>query len=363
MIDPIFNMYKVKFNKLDELGIIDHSKKKIRIFISLETVLKTLINERNSNYLYAQGSPNADIIMSVVSNVVNLGQHYRLYCAKCRKDAEVYLYCNYPHDFYKNCEIVNTYRAHYVERVLKNTNAQFLSDKIASAFEFMEKFIKYINGVYLIKERSIESSLIPYIIMQNDPDESYQNIIVSNGKYDFQYVNHSCTVLVPSGENSTLITRDNAMEQLKELCEVKTPINVSTTFIPFIVSLLGDKYRSIPKIHGVGMASLLKIIESGMGKKIITSSTTNLDMLSEILDPPFRELFRNNYMVTDVVLQYLRLSDSEKFHVMNQIEDRYDENTLHYLNDRYFKSHPLMIVNTRSEQIVKEECEGKSLFS
>jgi hypothetical protein len=86
-------------------------------------------------------------------------------------------------------------------------------------------------------------------------------------------------------------------------------------------------------------------------------------MLSEILDPPFRELFKNNYLVTDIILQYLKLSDSEKFNILNQIEDRYDENSLRYLNDKYFMNHPLMIVNTRSEQIVKEEYMGKSLFS
>ena len=363
MIDPIFNMYKIKFTKLDELGAIDFTKKKIRIFISLETVLKTLITERNSNYLHAEGLTTSDINISIISNIINLGQHYRLYCVKYKKDAEVYLYCNYPHDFYKNGDIVNTYRAHYVERVLKNTNAQLLVDRVDSSFKFLEKFVKYVNGVHVIKEPNIESSVIPYIILQDKQDDSCQNIIISNSRYDYQYVNHNCTILIPNGENSQLITRDNVMTHLKESCEVKTPIKVSTSFIPFIVSLLGDRYRSIPKIHGIGLASLLKIIESGVGNKLITTSTTNLDMLSEILDPPFRDLFRNNYLVTDIVLQYLRLSDSEKFRVLNQIENRYDENTLHYMNDKYFMNHPLMIVNTRSEQIVKEEYGNKSLFS
>jgi hypothetical protein len=363
MIDPIFNMYKVKFTKLDELGLIDFTKKKLRIFISLEDVLKTLVTEKNSNYLHAAGMIGSDINISLISNIINLGQHYRLYCAKHNKDAEVYLYCNYPHDYYKNGDIVNTYRAHYVERVLKNTNAQFLLDRIRNSFDFLEKFVKYINGVYIIKERNIESSLIPYIIMQNNQDESYQNIIVSKGRYDYQYVNHGCTILVPKGPDSYVITKDNVMTKLKESCDVKTTINVPTTFIPFIVSLLGDNYRSIPKIHGIGLASLLKIIETGVGKRLITTNTTNLDMLSEILDPPFRELFKNNYLVTDIILQYLKLSDSEKFNILNQIEDRYDENSLRYLNDKYFMNHPLMIVNTRSEQIVKEEYMGKSLFS
>ena len=363
IIDPIFNMYKVRFPKMDELEVIDYSKKKIRFFITLETVLETLVNARNSNHIQAQGIGDADINTSLISNIINMGQHYRLYAAKCKKECEVYLYCNYPHDFYKNGDIVSTYRAKYVESVLKNTNAQFIADRLANAFKFLEKFIKYCNEVYLITERNIESSLIPYIIMQARPDEACQDIIVSNSKYDFQYVNYGCTVLVPRGDNSQLVMRENVMDIMKNLCGIKTEIKVTSTFVPFIASLLGDKWRSIPKIRGVGMSSILKVIERGLNKKMITNRTTNLDMLSDIVDPPFRELFRDNYMVTDITLQYLRLSDSEKFHVMNQIEDRYDENTFNMINERYFFAHPIMVVKPRSEQIVKERYEGKSLFS
>ena len=364
MIDPIFNMYKTKFTVLDQLHLLDPTKNKVRVFINLEMVLKTLLSARNNNQLYAEGDPN-DAKLSIISNIVNLGQHYRLYFAKYRKKSEIYIYCNYPHDRFKNSDFIIGYRSYYVNKVLKNDNCLYIIKALEDAFQFLKVLGKYVDGVYLITENSVESSVIPYIIKENSSDETdhVQDIIVSNTKYDLQYVNHGFSVLYPMGDDSTVINQTNVVDKLKDICRVKTDINIPPSFIPFIISMIGDRYKSIPKMAGVGLSTVLKTIDMGITKKLITTSTTNIEMLSNIIREQHREAFVNNYKCVDINLQYNRLSKSDIHRILSNIEDKFDDNALRTINERYFQMHPLMLINPRSEQILNGEYTDKSIFT
>ena len=142
MIPPIFNMYKVKFSKMDELKVRDHNKKSCRIFINLEMPLRTLFTDHNNNYLIAMGN-SVDVNLSIVSSMINLAQHYRLYFAKYGVNAKAYLYFNYPSGYYKNFDYIIEYRNHYTSKILKNLNCQYLEDHLNSSITFLNKFIKY----------------------------------------------------------------------------------------------------------------------------------------------------------------------------------------------------------------------------
>lgn len=365
MIDPVFNMYKTKFAVLDQLHLLDNTKKKIRIFINLEMVLKTLMTAKNNNQLFVQGDPN-DLKLSLISNIVNLGQHYRLYCTKYHKQSEIYLYCNYPHDRYKNSDYIVGYRSYYVNRVLKNDNCLYIINALKEAFRFLDVLGKYIDGVYIITEGSVESSVIPYIIKEDSilDNDDIQDIIVSNTKYDLQYVNHGFTLLHPFGDESSIITSDNVISKLKELCKINNDINITPSFIPFILSMIGDRYRNIPKMAGVGLSTVLKTIKSGIDQKLITTSTTNNQMLANIIKECHRDIFLSNYNCVDITLQYNRLSESDIHRILYRIEDKFDENALRLINEKYFQMHPLMIVNPRSEQILNGEyTNNKSIFA
>ena len=364
MIDPVFNMYKTKFSVLDQLPVFDRNKKKVRMFINLEMILKTLMSSRNNNQLYAAGDPN-DAKLALISNLVNIGQHYRLYCTRFRKQSEIYVYCNYPHERYKNSDYIVGYRSYYVNKILKNENCPYINGILKDAFQFLDVLGKYIDGVYIIREGSIESSVIPYIIRMNSKDnpDDVQDIIISNTKYDLQYVNHGFSVLYPSGDNSTIINQDNAMDKLKEIHKIDSPINIPSTFIPFIISMIGDRYKDIPKMSGVGLATVLKTIKIGIDKKLITTSTTNIEMLSTIIKEEHREAFMDNYMCVDIKMQYNRLSESDIHRILSHVEDKFDENALRLINEKYFQMHPLMLINPRSEQILNGEYTGKSIFA
>ena len=50
MIDPSFNRYKIKFEKLDSLKVTKPSVDRVCVYISLEMIFKTLFTPRINDY-------------------------------------------------------------------------------------------------------------------------------------------------------------------------------------------------------------------------------------------------------------------------------------------------------------------------
>ena len=74
-IEPIFNMNKIKFDRLDQLAIIPPGTTYVNIFIGLEGVFRTLINSRIENQLRASGYDKKQLKLDLISGIINLEQH------------------------------------------------------------------------------------------------------------------------------------------------------------------------------------------------------------------------------------------------------------------------------------------------
>ena len=288
----------------------------------------------------------------MLSNIINLAQHYRLYCAKQDIESEVYLYWNYPCGEFTNREYEPSYKLYYSNKIHKNLQAGYVNEILEQIYPQLSVIIKYINQVYLLTDSEVESSVFPYIITKKNPDNC-QNIIVSTDKYDFQYVLKGFDILVPSKDDSKLVTKDNVIQCLKDITNVTIEDTIPVTYIPFALSLLGDKYRNIQKIKGVGFSSIIKVINKGLSEMILTENTTGIDMLSKIIKPDSRELFMNNYRCVNIDYQYDRLTEKQLYNITSKIIDKFDDYAIAYMNDRYFKEHLIMLVETRSEQLSK----------
>ena len=355
MIDPIFNMFKIKFDMLDGWSALK-GVKKARIFINLENVLKVLFNPRLNNFLIATGN-TVDTKRCLVSNIINLAQHYRLYCAKCRVENEVFLYWNTASINYLNRTYISDYRSYYNNKIYKNESCSYISKCMDDIFDQLQVITSYVNQVYLITDDQIESGLIPYIFYRDQKDSSIKNIIVTNSKYEYQYILYDFDVWKPDRENSIRLTKDNIIDYLKEMNKIVSTDTVPVNYLPFIISLLGDKYRNIPKMNRVGLASIIKMINHGLKSFIITENTTNIDMLAGCINEKYRDMFLNNYRCTSLPHQYEAMSGSIERGIFDCVIDKYDDNALHYLNDKYFKEHLIMTIDTKREQILKQMIE------
>lgn len=359
MIDPIFHMYKIKHVTLDRLGILDPTKNRVHIYINLESVFNKLINPRVNNYLMATIKKEEDksaLKLSLISHVINLAQHYRLYCAKKGKESRVILYWNYPTSTnYLNRKYIVEYRSYYNHKMFRNEDCTFLTECIRDAFHTLEKMVNFINEVYLVSGGDVESSVIP-LIMEEQVYAEYANrtqrIIISDSKYDFQYVNHGFTVVESARDKSVVVTTGNVIELLKERMGIKSILSVPNALIPFVICLLGDRYRNIPKLAGVGLSTILKMANMAIQNHLITETTKDVDMLAEIIAESYREQFRKNYLCTNIEYQLKEVNPYIISKIKQQIVDRFDDRTLKLMNEKYFLHCPIMLVETKTNQIM-----------
>lgn len=354
-IDPIFNMLKVKFDVLDQLNVLDRTKEQVMVFINLEDPFRYLLNQRNDVQLKAAQCSIADIQLNLISNVINLGQHYRLYCKKNKKSSRVFLYWNYPKGSYNNRIYWSKYRDDFDKRFGINTNAEYVTRCIEQMVPILNSIIPFINQVYLVSGGPVESSLIPKIVMPAyDDGVPKQCIIVSRSRYDYQYLYDDFTIIEPRGANSCIVDNTNVIDHMKQKKNIKNPMTVPSSLLSFILALLGDEHRGIPKIEGFGLLSIIKAIHTALEHHFISETTQDIDLLSSILNETYRSRFERNYHMVNLELQMEDVTPVQAEMITSQLIDKYDDRTLNAMNERYFLRDPIMLVDTASEQAFRQ---------
>lgn len=356
MIEPIFNMFKVKFDIMDNLNIIRDDTDRVIFYINLENVYKVLYNTKINNYIKALNDPKYVRIL-ICSSILNLASHYKLYCTKYKKDCKVVLYMNYP-DMIKlnNREFVPLYKKYLGDKIGKSMETYTLHKIITEVYDFINIIVKYLDDIYFVDSLEIESSVIPYILKRmvfNDDTINTHHVMITKSKYEYQYCHHDFSILEPKGDKSIIVDKYNVIDIYKDKCNVKNTNTISTVFLPMIITILGDKYRNIDKIPQVGLSHIIDMITLAIQDYIITENTTNLDMLSDIISESYREDFIRKYKTVDIVTQFTNSSDSSIDKILSKIEDKFDEYTLEVINDKYFKRSPLMIIDNKRQKYME----------
>ena len=378
MIDPIFNMHKIKFEILDKWGLVDKTTKQVNVYINLDNVFKLIINPRINNFIQASSSVHGydeymnRVSKSLVSNIINLGQHYRLWLAKKSIESRIVLYWNYPMDklmIFNNAKYIPTYRATYVDKFNVNMENAHIVTALKNAVDFCKDCIHYINEVYLINGCNVESSLIPYILdkeIYSKQGNPVKNILVSNSLYDFSYVNYGYTIVAPSLRKKYpyIVNSNNVIDMIKQKYKVSSVLSVNSNFIEFIISLLGDTDRGIPSISGVGIVTILKMLNTAITNGLITETTNEMSMLSSIIKSDYRETFCRNYQCVNLEYQMKDVEPLDIHKITSQLVDNYDETTLNEMNEKYFKLCPIEIIRPKSEQVLYDyNPYGNSIFA
>ena len=348
-IDPIFNSYKVKFNIMNELfesnNIKFSTNKKVNVFINLDSLIRTLTSENILRYLVNSNNENYLFqTRNFISNIFNLAAHYRRYFSARHIYSDIYLYMTFP---FKKDEMdsdvyIPEYRKDY-SYLLNKPSASVLTQTIIDSITMAQIIDDYIEGVYLITTNKMETSLIPGIINDKLSDTESDNLLITKDKYEYQYSNMGYTILRPKlGDESYIITQDNLMETLKKEFKVKNDKNISPSSYSFILCLLGDKFRNIPKMNKCGVSTLFNIISKSIDKNIINKSNNSIQVLSRLFKGENQMRCFNNFMVTDIKMQLKLLSMIDPIRIKNQLIDKFDNNSLLRL-DVLFQDTPINI--------------------
>lgn len=347
-----FNILKMRYKDYDEslsskrfLQIND----KINVFINLETVFKhlSMINELEKKLILQR-----DFEILLTSNILNLVAHYKRFFVSNGLDTNIYIYhTDFESTTFKQCKYNEDYRTYYLVKYNDNPKFVYLTDHLKnSILPEVRTYCEFIPKVYYISSKNIEGSLVPYIISKED--EKRKNLIIGGEYFDTQYsfipnfINHY--IHKCPGYNSV---SSSLPEYLKEITkkpeeELGNMIKIYNNYGMYcsLLSVLGDRSRSIDGLAGVGPKILEKSIESGINRKEIQLSTTNPNMIGKIFhDSEVEEEFINNYYCCSIIDMYNELTDSEKLSIFNQRRDRYDMNSLIALNKTRFCNYPLIL--------------------
>jgi hypothetical protein len=344
-MEPIFNMFKVKYAKLDEIitkGCPDiQADSKINLFINLEPILRKLTASDIDKYLRVKKDEK---IYEMVSNIVNLAAHYRLFFSKNKLYSNVYIYVGYPFNaVYKNADLQPNYRKTYQHKYTKDPKSMVLGHVLNEVIPLTKTILEYVKGVYLIESNTVETSVIPQVIT-NESNDNYLNFMLTTDRYEYQYTNHNFYIIRPKQDHSYLLNKDNVIDLMKLEDKIVNDIRLPSSFVPFILSLLGDKYRNIEKIKRIGIGNILKMIRQAIDMNIISSNVTNINVLAEVLKEDIRSQVMENYYLTDIVSQYQVLNMKGRYSITSQLVDKFDNVSLKKINEEEFYLYPMYIM-------------------
>jgi hypothetical protein len=344
-----FNMMKIRYADYDRSIDEEHflvPTDKVNVFINFESVLHSIssIKDIDKKLILERNFP---IILT--AEALNLCAHYKKFFRQNNLDTKVYLYNTDLNSSSFTIEDYNEdYRSYYSTKFMNNPRYAYLGEKLVSQIiPDVITISQFIPNVYFINTNGIEGSLVPLIISNMDP--SRKNFIVTHDIFDTQYqfnknfMTHfirksplGSTLSYTIGKTLVDSFRDDINDSLINVLSKKP-------FFFLLLSVNGDKSRSIEPIKGIGIKTVVKLIQKGIDDGVITENTDSIELLIRIFPEELRDAILNNYNCFNLELQLTTLKKTHFFDIESQLIDRSDINSLVTLNHGRFYQNQLML--------------------
>ena len=352
-------MDKLFGNKLDSTVKGKRVVDTVNIFINFESLYNCVRNHNVEKHIEACTKKEMNMVYrNCISNFINVAAHYRKYFTNHKIKSNIVFYYNEIGDEYvelNNSAIVDGYRSHHFESVT-SLDRLTVNSIIQESIPFMKIITEYIEDVFMIGTERVESSLIPYILTMENQLPSNMNIVVTKDPYDYQYVNENFLVVSRYKNDAVVLTKKNIMRfmRYRNKCDITREIN--PLLLPFVLSCLGDRKRSIDGVSGFKFIrvykSIIKLYDSGyiydededtMGIGNLTH-VLNQSEFAFLKKEDLCERLMSNYRATDFEYQFNQVSDYQKQQMFDQMSNKTDPNTLMEINEKYFEDFPLMLL-------------------
>lgn len=371
-IDAIFNLRKVKFSKLDVLFSdleIKEMVQKVNIFINLESLFRKIHNKYVEEQLIAlQKKELKEFHMNLISNVLNLAAHYRLYFNKNKIGTNIVFYIQEMDKYVNlnNVQYCKNYRKSFIRKYTDHPELVTVNNVIRSTLNALDTIVTYVEDVYLVSSDRVESSVIPLALIDGKVLDGNLNLMVTTDPYDMQYVNKNFVIIYPAGEESMIVTKKNLFDvfRINEILTVEG--SLPTYLLTFILSVIGDKNRGIDKVKGTSFNKVFKTLLKVYDKLGITEDDYIgfEELVSAIKDDPNdpngnKKRVVDNYYATDLSSQVRMISKVQMNHLTDCLINTYESGALTGINDKYFSTAP---INVR-ELTQYKKSSGRKLFT
>ena len=348
-MDSHFNGYKVRYETLNKYMLpICNSQivRSINIFVNLDDLFHLMHNPLINNEFQICGK---DAPKQLISNIFNLLGHYRYWAIKNHYQCKVFgIYTSTIRSFKNNIYIPEYRNRFKLINAKENTSTYFVNVALESALPMIQIIAKYIPDVYLIDSKYLEPSMIPLYISEEVSKMDW-NILISRDTYDLQYsYRNKWNMITPKGDYSRVINQDGIWNYVnhKEKVFKEEDVDLHYPYELYILAkaVVGDKYRSIPKLRKIGWKTLFKYLDQVMEEnQNASSSILQLKLIEKVKGRSkiTNDDFNDNLNSINITLQKDAMMEIDKTLITSQIIDVPDYDNLQEMNRTSFMSYPL----------------------
>lgn len=323
--------------------------KKINIFINLDDVFHSFHNPLVNSHFQMSGR---DAGIQLISNVMNLIGHYRYWAVKHGFSVKVFaIYTTRLRSFKNNIYIPN-YRKHFKDtNAIEYTACYFVNNAIQEASPIFPVFSKYIPEIYIVDSKYLEPSMIPLYIADEVSTADW-NMLVSRDTYDLQYsYRQGWSMLSPHRDFMSIIDKEGIWNYIatRENVYKNDEVGVKKILYPFELFILakaivGDKFRSIPRLKKVGWKTLFKYLDQILEENPDASiRTLQIKLIEKIKEngKVSNDMINSNLSSINIDLQKESMLEIDKTLIYSQIIDIPDYDNLQELNRTKFMKFPI----------------------
>lgn len=360
VFDILFACMKIRYKDYDDeitmSNMIHSQSDKINLFIDLETIFRMISTVKDLERRIITVSDD-DFKELLVSEIINLAGHYKgFFKGNGINDVNVYLYnTDFDSDTFHEFKYNEDYRSYFLIKFNNNPKYALFTERFKNlVVPDLKIMIDFIPGIYYISCKNIESSLLPYIIAKNDI--SRKNLIISGEYFNSQYWNMPNFIMTYRVRMKEGFMQIDSNRKAFEIMKAKNPLITNGNIYEMIysqysmycslLSVIGDKTRSIDGILGIGPSRLENLIKAGLSNKIINDTTNSPELMSMIFEKDDqRKDFINNYYCTSIIDKYNELTSSDIDSIKIQIVDRYDKNGFSIVERSKFDKYRIQMEN------------------
>lgn len=342
-MERMFNAYKIRYEMLNEQFLPSRASNgvhNVNIFINLDDFYHRIHKPYTELEFQTTGT---GVSKQIVANLLNLIAHYKNWAAKEKMGCKIYLIYTTARVF-KNAVRISRYREYY-NLINSPTNLDFfhINQAIENGFSILQVLTKYVQNIYAIDTSYLEPSMVPYYLSLKYRADF--NLFVTRDEYDFQYVAfHNWAIIMPKGDESILVTKGNLWDIVREKNSIEREIYFHPDLFVAAKTILGDKYRTIPKLTRTGWKTVVKYLEKVSSPDASEDTLRlQLDELRKFIDTKKIQdtSYTNNFYCTSVKQQVEAMLESDKAIIDHQLQDLDDQAALEEINRTIFREFPI----------------------
>lgn len=349
MIEPILNMYKIRYEELNKM-IQFKEGKYLNIFINLNSVLNSFYNSKISAPTLRELNGKDTLIFS--SGIINIIAHYRHYFWKYYKvPTTFYIYYNDGNIPTKNKKYNPNYM-HYQHIQRSENNPEFgqMNMLFNKNIKLIKMIIEYIYDAYFIENNNVDIGIMIYKIIQDTSGPDRQNLILTRDKYDFQLIrynpiNTGLIYMVPKH-----IRWMSPNDIMQKVVNSDNDFGNYINYLGLLYAIGGIPSRSLAGIKGIGVKKAFKLIKKYWDSKDFFTPNISDFIIKEILSQnnlsDCVDYIIGQYKSIDIEfgVNYL-LNDADNFYLSEYIyKNKYDNESIIALNDKYYRRQPINLI-------------------